>query len=214
MGSPCNAYGNEPTGALNLGTAASTGNVNNRGPSTASVIVAPAGGAKCTSNPQFWGAIAGPNTPKGNGDAFMTRTCGSGNSGCTGTTNNEFNPLGYFYIVRVGAGRRRRAHDLADLRPGLRPGRRRVRRTDRAGPSPATTGARSSRSTPRPATPGAPPTRSATVTSSTAGPRPTSSRRTASGCPPTPTSPSSPRRSCRARSSTPATPPRAPRRTP
>ena len=32
MGSPCNAYGNEPTGALNLGTAASTGNVNNRGP--------------------------------------------------------------------------------------------------------------------------------------------------------------------------------------
>ena len=68
----------------------------------ASVIVAPAGGASCTSNPQFWGAIAGPNTAKQSGDAFMTRTCSSGNSGCTGTVNNEFNPLGYFYIVRVG----------------------------------------------------------------------------------------------------------------
>ena len=64
--------------------------------------MAPAGGASCTSNPQFWGAIAGPNTAKQSGDAFMTRTCSSGNSGCTGTVNNEFNPLGYFYIVRVG----------------------------------------------------------------------------------------------------------------
>ena len=87
---------------MNLGTAASTGDVNNRGPSTASVIVAPAGGATLHVEPAVLGARSpGPNTPKGNGDAFMTRTCNSGNSGCTGTTNNEFNPLGYFYIVRV-----------------------------------------------------------------------------------------------------------------
>lgn len=100
MGSPCNAYGNEPTGALNLGNASSTGSTNNRGPSS-TVIAAPSGGATCNSNPQFWAAIAAPNTPKGNGDAFMTRTCGSGNAGCAGTTNTEFDPLGYIYIVRV-----------------------------------------------------------------------------------------------------------------
>ena len=96
MGSPCNAYGNEPTAAL-------TPDVN-RGPNT-SQIIAPTGGASCTSNPQFWGAIAGPDTPKSNGDAYMTRTCTSSvnGAGCSGTTNNEFDPLGYFYIVRVGS---------------------------------------------------------------------------------------------------------------
>jgi Flp pilus assembly protein TadG len=95
MGSPCNAFGNEPTG---------TGTTDQHGPATpASQIVAPPGGAQCTSNPQFWGAIAGPDTPKGNGDEIMTRTCNTGNSGCSGTTNDEFDPQGYFYVVRVGA---------------------------------------------------------------------------------------------------------------
>jgi Flp pilus assembly protein TadG len=96
MGSPCNTFGNEPPG---------TGATDQHGPaSPVSQIVAPPGGAQCTSNPQLWGAIAGPETPKGNGDEFMTRTCNSGNAGCTGTTNDEFEPQGYFYIVRVGAG--------------------------------------------------------------------------------------------------------------
>jgi Flp pilus assembly protein TadG len=94
MGSPCNTFGNEPPGSATLDT-------DPRGPSS-SVIVVPSGGASCTSSPKFWGAIAGPETPKGNGDAFMTRTCASGNSGCTGTTNTDFDPLGYFYMVRVG----------------------------------------------------------------------------------------------------------------
>ena len=96
MGSPCNAYGNEPKAALTPD--------NNRGPDT-SQIVAPTGGATCNSNPQFWGAIAGPDTPKSNGDAYMTRTCTSSvnGAGCSGTVNNEFDPLGYFYIVRVGS---------------------------------------------------------------------------------------------------------------
>ena len=58
MGSPCNTFGNEPPGA---GTGS---NDPIRGPNT-SVIVAPPGGASCTSNPQLWGAIAGPDTPKG-----------------------------------------------------------------------------------------------------------------------------------------------------
>ncbi len=96
MGSPCNTFGNEPNGA------GSGSNDPVRGPTT-SVIVAPPGGASCTSNPQFWGAIAGPETPKSNGDEYMTRTCSGGTDGCTGSTNNEFDPKGYFYIVRVEA---------------------------------------------------------------------------------------------------------------
>jgi Flp pilus assembly protein TadG len=94
MGSPCNTFGNEPPGSA-------LSDADPRGPSS-SVIVAPPGGAVCTSSPKFWGAIAGPDTPKGNGDAFMTRSCVSGNSGCSGTTNTDFDPLGYFYMVRVG----------------------------------------------------------------------------------------------------------------
>ena len=92
MGSPCNAFGNEPA----AGSAEALG--------TGSQIIAPQGGAACTSFPQFWGAIAGPDTPKGNGDQVMTRKCPSGEDGCNGTTNTDFDPLGYFYIVRVGAG--------------------------------------------------------------------------------------------------------------
>ena len=34
----------------------------------------------------------------------MTRTCGSGNDGCTSGDNDDFSPQGYFYIVRVAAG--------------------------------------------------------------------------------------------------------------
>ena len=33
----------------------------------------------------------------------MTRTCNTGNDGCTGTTNDEFDPRGHFYVVRVNA---------------------------------------------------------------------------------------------------------------
>jgi Flp pilus assembly protein TadG len=93
MGSPCNTFGNEPPG---------TGTSDQHGPSTEQ-IVAPSGGAVCSNTPQLWGAIAGPETPKGNGDEVMTRTCNSGNSGCSGTTNDEFDPQGYFYVVRVAS---------------------------------------------------------------------------------------------------------------
>jgi Flp pilus assembly protein TadG len=91
MGSPCNAFGNEPPpGAAEV-------------QSPGSQIVPPTGGASCTSTPQFWGAIAGPETNKSSGDAIMTRKCNtSGTSGCSGTTNDQFNPMGYFYLLRVG----------------------------------------------------------------------------------------------------------------
>ena len=96
MGSPCNTFGNEPPGAVSDVTDPI------RGPNT-SVIVAPPGGAQCTSTPQFWGAVAGPDTNKQSGDQYMTRKCTSAADGCSGTTNDEFDPRGYFYIVRVGA---------------------------------------------------------------------------------------------------------------
>jgi hypothetical protein len=94
MGSPCNTFGNEPPGA------GSGPNDPVRGP-VGSVISAPPGGAVCTSNPQLWGAIAGPDTPKANGDQYSTRTCAAGNDGCAGSTNTDFDPRGYFYVIRV-----------------------------------------------------------------------------------------------------------------
>lgn len=94
MGSPCNAFGNEPAGS-------SSSSSDPRGPDR-SVISPPVGGASCL-NPQFWGAVAGPDTPKSNGDQYMTRGCGPGTDGCSGSKNDDFNPEGYFYIVRVVA---------------------------------------------------------------------------------------------------------------
>lgn len=91
MGSPCNTYGNEPVGGSNRGTPAGT--KLNKPPL-----------ADCDSNPEFWSNIAGPNWPKGNGDQFMTRTCSGTVDGCTGTRNNEFDPRGYFYIIRILPG--------------------------------------------------------------------------------------------------------------
>ncbi|MFT3871295.1 MAG: pilus assembly protein TadG-related protein [Nocardioides sp.] len=94
MGSPCNTFGNEPAGSSSDSS---------KGPA-GSVLSVPEGGAVCSTNPQMWAAIAGPNTAKGNGDQYMTRKCGSSSdSGCTGTTNDEFDPQGYFFTVSVRA---------------------------------------------------------------------------------------------------------------
>ena len=95
MGSPCNSFGNEsdPKGI---------NNDSYRGPSS-KVTVQPSGGATCGGS-TFWGAVAGPDTPKGNGDQYMTRSCASGTDGCSGTKNTDFKPEGYFYVVRVGSG--------------------------------------------------------------------------------------------------------------
>jgi Flp pilus assembly protein TadG len=87
MGSPCNTMGNEPPG--------STG----AGPVVSQLSVPP--GANCSSSPAFWANIAGPDWPKGNGDQFMTRSCDTGVDGCVDGRNTDFDPLGYFYLVRV-----------------------------------------------------------------------------------------------------------------
>lgn len=89
MGSPCNTFGNEP-----LGTAGA-------GPAASQLSVPP--GANCDSKPQFWMNVNGPDVDKGNGDQYAVRNCDVSKaiSGCTGTTNDEFDPEGYFYLVRT-----------------------------------------------------------------------------------------------------------------
>ncbi|WP_028645736.1 pilus assembly protein TadG-related protein [Nocardioides sp. URHA0020] len=89
MGSPCNTLGNEPAGGNTLS-----------GP-VASQLTVPAD-AICSTTPQFWMNVNGPNVTKGNGDQYAVRNCASSDvSGCTGTTNDEFDPMGYFYMVRI-----------------------------------------------------------------------------------------------------------------
>ena len=89
MGSPCNTFGNEPTntsgGALPRGSVLPSAPVN----------------PFCTSNPQFWATIEGPNTDKIQGDQYMTRTCSAGVYDCVGGVNIDFTPVGYFFIIRV-----------------------------------------------------------------------------------------------------------------
>lgn len=88
MGSPCNTFGNEPPSqpgaAQPVGSALPTSPFPN-----------------CTSTPQFWGVIEGPSTNKRDGDRYMTTPCSSGVYGCSGGTNDETRPEGYFFAVHV-----------------------------------------------------------------------------------------------------------------
>lgn len=88
MGSPCNTFGNEPAGTPLLG------------PIT-SVLQVPVG-ASCPQTPEYWGTVEGPRVYKTQGDQYSTRYCKGNEDGCNGSTNTDFRPEGYFYIVRVG----------------------------------------------------------------------------------------------------------------
>ena len=89
MGSPCNTFGNEPSGTTNAGPAGSK-------------MITPAGGASCSRTPDFWASINGPDIVKTQGEQFMARKCDNAEDGCDSSKNNtEFNPLGYFYVIRV-----------------------------------------------------------------------------------------------------------------
>ena len=90
MGSPCNIYGNQPLGGYAGGT-----------DDQFRTSVSP--GANCPTTPQFWANIAGPGASKENGDRYASRTCNTGNSGCTSTTNNEYSPTGHFFKLTVKA---------------------------------------------------------------------------------------------------------------
>ncbi len=91
MGSPCNTFGNEPTS----------------GTGTSATPVGSARGStpfpNCSSNPQMWSTIEGPETKKTQGDRYQTKTCANSNHGCTSGLNTEYNETGYFYLIKVAA---------------------------------------------------------------------------------------------------------------
>jgi Putative Flp pilus-assembly TadE/G-like len=52
----------------------------------------------------FWLNTSGPKGTKREGDRFATEVCNDGTvANCTGTVNEEYNPLGYLYRVRVNS---------------------------------------------------------------------------------------------------------------
>jgi Flp pilus assembly protein TadG len=93
MGSPCNTFGNEPEGTPNALPVGSQ-------------LQVPVN-ADCPQYPQFWMNVNGPEIFKGSGDEYGVRKCEADNNhglkifGCTGATNDEFRPEGYFLLVRV-----------------------------------------------------------------------------------------------------------------
>ena len=82
MGSPANTFGSEPLG----------GNDTQR---WSTVFTTPA------TQPLFWANVAGPGSPKRNGDAHQAGVCTAGDDGCSGSVNDDYSPNGYFYAVRV-----------------------------------------------------------------------------------------------------------------
>ena len=76
MGSPCNEFGNDPDPSTNKS-------------------------ANCADTGQFWANVGAAPRHQGNGDAYQNNICASGNDGCTGSTNNDYDPNGYFYTVTL-----------------------------------------------------------------------------------------------------------------
>lgn len=92
MGSPCNTFGNEP---------ASGGGASSESP-TGTALPTSNRFANCSSNPQFWATVEGPQTDKGNGDRYSTVNCTQTNvQFCASSKNTEYNAQGYFWVVKV-----------------------------------------------------------------------------------------------------------------
>lgn len=91
MGSPCNTFGNEPPSGAGLLSVL---------PLLSSHGSAPL--ANCTTQPQMWATVEGPQTSKLQGDRYQTRSCESAAvDGCTGLTNNEYEEFGHVFLVKV-----------------------------------------------------------------------------------------------------------------
>jgi hypothetical protein len=94
MGSPCNIFGNEP----------SQGTSNPLTTSTGSALGSPAL-PNCSSRPQLWATIQGPQVDKEWGDRYQSIPCtGSGTENCSDKKNSEYAPEGYFWVVKVAQG--------------------------------------------------------------------------------------------------------------
>jgi Flp pilus assembly protein TadG len=94
MGSPCNTFGNEPSQGVANPLTTSTGSALGSAPLP-----------NCSSDPQLWATIQGPEVDKDWGDRYQSTGCTSSSiDGCSGTTNSEYAPEGYFWVVKVAAG--------------------------------------------------------------------------------------------------------------
>lgn len=91
MGSPCDTFGNEP----------STGGGSSSVSPAGSVIPA-SSKPTCSSAPDFWATVEGPETDKTYGDRYSTMKCSSTSvQNCAPPNNSEYNPRGYFWIIKV-----------------------------------------------------------------------------------------------------------------
>ncbi len=76
MGSPCNEFGNDPAAGSNRST-------------------------KCDNTGQFWANVGTMSSTKVSGDAYQDGKCTGTVDGCTGATNDNYDPDGYFYSVTL-----------------------------------------------------------------------------------------------------------------
>jgi Flp pilus assembly protein TadG len=106
MGSPCNTFGNEPRGSTG---SSAPGPVGTALPSGTSFTNCPKDTSTGTSQPQFWGAVEGPETDKVQGDRYQALRCNeTGNAGatfgCSGGKNSEYENEGNYFVVHVEPG--------------------------------------------------------------------------------------------------------------
>lgn len=93
MGSPCNTFGNEPSAGGGTSSPSPKGTARGSNPF-----------ANCSSNPQFWAMVEGPEVDKVQGDRYQTRPCSSSSTNrfrCADGKNSEYDPNGYFFTVKV-----------------------------------------------------------------------------------------------------------------
>lgn len=111
MGSPCNTFGNEPSSGGGPKAQTPAGSARSKSPFP-----------NCVMRPQFWATVAGPETDKSNGDRYQAATCKNGTSidGCDSSkTNTEYDPEGYFWLVRVQPGAEKKQINLQIYDPAF-----------------------------------------------------------------------------------------------
>lgn len=76
LGSPCNEFGDDPVANGHRST-------------------------NCNGTGAFWANIGSPTGTKISGDAYQDNVCASGDDGCSGSINTDFDPNGYTYTITV-----------------------------------------------------------------------------------------------------------------
>ena len=115
LGSPCNYFGNQPPStpqaarATNASPLAGNHAIPGSGAVLGTVIptTGQGGHATCQDSPELWAVIQGAGQDKSNGDRYATTQCDGGDTDCdipnqsSLSTNAEYDPDGYYYVVRV-----------------------------------------------------------------------------------------------------------------